>query len=241
MASLGMLLEVSHLHLDIKGRAANSTYCLTFFEQWRPGMMHTKISLLDEPLLGMRTEFIAQCFHFGKRTVTISSRDMMLSGTRMDQNPWQRNLHVSGAVFDHLLDRGHGTVRLWLEAEGPQSSWQRHKNLRICSDIQATLRALAASKTRSRLVGECKEALGMVAEHFLWIPEHTGIRGNEIADRLASLGVRSEMSAPEPFMEIAKSWARSIIKKWVSNSHSRWWAVTRESNHAKELLGPGEN
>ena len=64
MASLGMLLEVTPLHLDIKGRSSNSVYRLRSFGRWRLGKRHTKIPLLNEPLLGMRTDFILQRFHF---------------------------------------------------------------------------------------------------------------------------------------------------------------------------------
>ena len=43
----------------------------------------------------------------------------------------------------------------------------------ICSDSQATLRALAVLAIRSRLVMECKEALGRLAERnrfrLLWV------------------------------------------------------------------------
>ena len=68
------------------------------------------------------------------------------------------------------------------------------RNMSICSHSQVGLRALAATATRSRLVWECKEALGRVAERkrlrLLRVPTHTGIRGNEIADKIVSLGAR---------------------------------------------------
>ena len=64
--------------------------------------------------------------------------------------------------------------------------------------------ASMVSVTRSRLVGECNEALGRLEGcnrlRLLWVPGHTGIRGNEIA----SLGARSEIVGPEPFVGIAR-------------------------------------
>ena len=59
------------------------------------------------------------------------------------------------------------------------------RHISICPDSQAALMALAVPATRSRLVGKCKEALGRLADRnrlrLLWIPRHTGIRGNEIS------------------------------------------------------------
>ena len=90
------------------------------------------------------------------------------------------------------------------------------KDISICSYSQVALGALAVPATHSRLVGQCKEALERVAERnrlrLLWVPGHTGIRGNEIADRLLSLGARSEIAGPEPFVGITKCWTGSTIK-----------------------------
>ena len=78
-ASLGMLLGVPPLHLDIKGSKANSAYRLRSYGQWKPGTRHSKIPLLEEPILGMRTDFIPRSFQFGKNwTVTIPSREEWL-------------------------------------------------------------------------------------------------------------------------------------------------------------------
>ena len=77
--------------------------------------------------------------------------------------------------------------------------------------------------------------------HFLWVPGQTEIRGNEIADRLASLIARSEIAGPEPFVGIAKCWAGSTIKEWVAENHSSWWTAISWSNHRTEVLGPRGN
>ena len=73
-----------------------------------------------------------------------------------------------------------------------------------------------ATAFQTQVIGKYKEALGSVAERnrlcLLWVPGHTGIRGNEIAGRLAFLSERLEIVGPEPFVGIAKCWARSIIK-----------------------------
>ena len=82
------------------------------------------------------------------------------------------------------------------------------RDISICSDSQVALRALAVPATHQRLVGECKEALGSLAEsnrlRLLWVPGHTSIRGYEIANMLASLGARSGIVGPEPFVGISR-------------------------------------
>ena len=76
------------------------------------------------------------------------------------------------------------------------------RDISICSNRQAALRALAALAIQSRLIGKCNEALGRVAERnrlrLFNVPGHADIRDNEIADRLAFLGARSKIAGPEP-------------------------------------------
>ena len=43
------------------------------------------------------------------------------------------------------------------------------------------------SEGAKNFLGKCKEALGIIP--LLWVSQHSGIRGNEIARRLASLGI----------------------------------------------------
>ena len=142
-------------------------------------MRHTKIPLLDEPLLGMRMDFLPQRFQFEQKcTVTISSwqewqqkRDSLpghgdvwytdgskskeRSGSGYYSCRHDKGLCMSlGVVCDHFSYRGHGTTELCLEGLNAVG-----RGISIYSDSQVALRVLAVLATHSWFVGECKEAL----------------------------------------------------------------------------------
>ena len=56
------------------------------------------------------------------------------------------------------------------------------KYVSICSDSQAVLKALQATKTTSHLVRQCQKGLNDIStRHMLglcWVPRHAGLRGN---------------------------------------------------------------
>ena len=147
-ASLGMILEV--LHVNIKGSAANSAHRLRAYWQWKPGTRHSKTPLLEEPLLGMKTDSIPQRFHFGRNwTVTIRSWEEWLQhrnslpghgavwytvGPRSKDRSRakyyrRRDVSVPGAVCDRIADHGHSYTMLRPEAWGPQHRGQAHQYL----------------------------------------------------------------------------------------------------------------
>ncbi|KAJ8958286.1 hypothetical protein NQ318_017432 [Aromia moschata] len=78
--------------------------------------------------------------------------------------------------------------------EIPKTSPKR-RTIQICTDSQASLMAIESSKVKSRLVLDCQKILNDLASCnrviLTWVPGHSGVPGNEEADRLARLSVAS--------------------------------------------------
>ena len=68
------------------------------------------------------------------------------------------------------------------------------RKIRICSDSRAAVTILDDSVTISMLIWECFETMNKLAKdnqvRVLWIPGYMGIKGNEIANRVAKLAAR---------------------------------------------------
>ena len=54
-------------------------------------------------------------------------------------------------------------------------------------------------------------------------PGHAGVRGNEIADRLARDGFGQRFVGPEPFLGVSRQNIRRKMKSWLKNQHLALW------------------
>jgi hypothetical protein len=86
------------------------------------------------------------------------------------------------------------------------------KYVSICSASQAALKALQAGKTTSPLVRQCQQALNDISTWptvgLYWVPDHAGVRGNEIADRPARNVSAQRFVGPEPFLGVSRQTIR---------------------------------
>jgi RNase H len=89
----------------------------------------------------------------------------------------------------------------------------------IMSDSQAALKALKAHTFKSKLVAECLDVLKRLTLKctvtLRWVPDHTGVEGNEIADQLANEGSDIYFIGPEPFLGYKKTKCKLILDEWM--------------------------
>ena len=108
---------------------------------------------------------------------------------------------------------------------------------------QAALKALAAVKTKSSLVQECKQALCELGStnwvKLLWVPGHSNIEGNEQADALAREGSQQLLVGPEPALAYPKASASRSIEDWSHSQFVDFWISHPGLRQAKVLIsGP---
>jgi len=124
------------------------------------------------------------------------------------------------------------------------SLYNEHEaSIAICSDSQAALKALLSAKTKSSLVAETKTALRKLytvnSVRLLWVPGHSNVPGNEIADELAKQAATSEFIGPEPVLRISSSTAHGVVLSWGHTEHYKLWKSTAGCRQAKMFLqGP---
>jgi hypothetical protein len=73
-----------------------------------------------------------------------------------------------------------------------------------------------------------------------WVPGHAGVRGNEIAGKLARSGSAQCFVGPEPFLVVSRQKIRSKMKCWMVREHLALWREPRSTQRqAWELIsGP---
>lgn len=69
--------------------------------------------------------------------------------------------------------------------------------------------------------------------HVHWIPGHTGITGNEAADRQANLGAITPASALAPSPPTRIAWARRALKKNLAKCFEEYWATYAPHSYKK--------
>ena len=89
-----------------------------------------------------------------------------------------------------------------------------HRRIAILSDSQAAVRALTSHEVNSGTAWECLTTLNKLGEankvKILWVPSHSGVKGNEEADSLVKKGANT------PFIESVFGIEPKLLKR-ISN------------------------
>ncbi|WP_333764964.1 reverse transcriptase domain-containing protein [Streptomyces sp. IBSBF 2390] len=126
-----------------------------------------------------------------------------------------------------------------IAAEMFLSIHNEYSKVAICVDSQAALKALDSYKTTSILVKECKEALNSLSSHcditLMWVPGHSNIEGNEIADYAANCGADKHKSWIEK-IPLPVSSCLKEIREVMGRKRQGYWR--RSDGDFKIILGP---
>jgi ribonuclease HI len=92
------------------------------------------------------------------------------------------------------------------------------KYLSICPDNQAALKAIQTAKTTFPLAKQFQKALNDIstrhAVELYWVSGQAGVRGNEIACKLARGGSTQTFIGPEPSPGVSRRNINNKIKCW---------------------------
>jgi len=118
---------------------------------------------------------------------------------------------------------------------------KNNTSLRIFSDSQSAIAAIACHVINSRLVEDCcniiKDLQSLsykVAIH--WVKGHSDNTGNELADFLAKQGSESKSMGPEPWIPKSLASVKVKIKENFLNTWQRRWSNDVKCNQTKAFF-----
>jgi ribonuclease HI len=105
----------------------------------------------------------------------------------------------------------------------------------ICTDSKSAIQSIAGAKSEanSRLMFTILDELKGVQESgyevgFQWVPSHCGIRGNEVADRLAAEAHMTDRQVSD--ITRSAQDIKCIIRRAIRMQHETWWS-DRQGTH----------
>lgn len=107
----------------------------------------------------------------------------------------------------------------------------------IYSDSLAAISALKKYEINSALALKCIKMLEQLAASnkvdIIWIPAHSGIYGNETADKIARFAANESIFSVEPHIMADNQQARATNDNWLLRETNLSWAATQGCEHTK--------
>ena len=117
----------------------------------------------------------------------------------------------------------------------------RPRYVKIFSDSRSALAALNARRSSCRTVRDTIDALNALADichtvRLVWVPSHSGIRGNERADSLAKLGASADASE-SPYLPLCPlSHLRGLVSHAIGETWANNWNAYSGGRMTKDFL-----
>ena len=263
--ALDRVLELPPLRIRIEAAARSSACKLSVNKLWVydwifSGHLELNRFLRSINLYTFESDHIVPKFVFDKHYTVEVSNDVTESSNFVDNNCLciytdasksdkgvgigvfsdNLNLKTSYKLQDHASVFQAEVQAIYMGAEYCLNMNVKGRKICFLSDSRAALMALNSCVVKSFTVLEgisSLTALGQDNEITLkWIPGHSGIEGNEIADQLAK-----EATCKDNY-DKSTHYGFGIIKseiyEWMERQHFRSWNLAEGASMAKMLIGP---
>ncbi|XP_043471560.1 uncharacterized protein LOC122504490 [Leptopilina heterotoma] len=238
-AALGFMLAEVPLHIAAVKKAALTMSRLTAQGRWKVGGIHTKLprSILSIPELKWTGRKV---FHLGTKS-GIQTAPRWDCGAGFGIYRKTGCIKVAESLGQHATVWQAEVCTILTCAQISIRNGTKGKRISICVDSQAALGALKNPTIESKLVWECRSVLDELSSanrlSLIWVPGHSGIKGNERVDVLAKTGSETKFIGPEPAVAIMPCLVKGAIERWGEKEHEKYWANVGVGRQAKTLLG----
>jgi ribonuclease HI len=248
--SLNVLMNVNSLEMQIQSTAMKTCARLRWNGSWISQgnqLEHREISKFLDLITGNiscdKTEIRWNTNY--KYDTIINERNTWNRGLYIENNPncWysdgsKKDDKVAFGIYNPIKDvvfeariSDSGTI-MQAEMKGIQECAKRMSQegnqggrALILSDSQAAIKALRNVKIFTDTTWECAQELNKLSEAMkvtvAWVPGHSNVLGNEVADRLANQGIEHEYIDVE--VPIAERLMENKIDEWFESKKRMDW------------------